>query len=57
MNLKDQFISAFDSILLALLMVWTATVVSALVYPQVAATERAGTVEIYALARADGPGA
>lgn len=57
MNLRDQFISAFDSILLALLVMWTATFVSALVYPQAASTERIGTVEIYAIARADAPGA
>lgn len=56
MNLKDQFISSFDSILLALLMVWAVTLVSALVSPQVVTAERTGVVEIYALARADVPG-
>lgn len=56
MNLKDQFISSFDSILLALLMVWAVTLVSALVSPQVVTAVRTGVVEIYALARADVPG-
>lgn len=57
MNVKDQFIGAFDSILLALLVVWGVTFASALIHPQTVADESTGVVEIYALARVDIPGA
>ena len=52
MNFRDQFVSTFESIFLAMIMVWSVGIAVALVNPDVSAPPQ-GSVEIYSLVAAD----
>jgi hypothetical protein len=54
MNLKERFTNALDSLFLAMVVAWTATIAVALLHPE-RQMERNGVVEIYSLTPAAPP--
>lgn len=52
MNIKEQWVDAFESFFLAAIMVWSIGIAVALVHPEVRTTPQ-GSVEIYSLVSAD----